>query len=94
MNNYSKLLRQSLDELDEWLLQRTNLNPNDDRLFYERVKYLLREAVDSEPQNVDSIIETILYTITDSGPNDMLRDDFLPSLSQVVVAVQKKKKEG
>jgi hypothetical protein len=92
MNYYSKLLQQSLDELDEWLHQRPNTDPTEMR-FYESIKNLLKEALNSEPQIVDDIVKTILHVLVDSAPNDMLREDVLPSFQQVASAVQRKKKK-
>ncbi len=90
MNNYSKLLQQSLVELNEWLFQRPNMNPNDVG-FYERIKNLLNEASDSEPQKVESIIKKILYILTDSAPDEAFRGEFLPSFHQAANVVQRKK---
>jgi len=90
MNNYSQQFRQSLDELNAWLLQRPNLNPNDMR-FYESIKNHLTEALEAEPQQVDRIVETILHMLVDSALDD-IREGFLPTFLQIADAVQKKEK--
>ncbi len=92
MNHYSKLLQQSLEELDEWLRQRPSTDSTDTRV-YESIKNLLKEALNSKPQKVDGIVETLLHVLVDSVPIDMLREDVLPSFQQVANVVQRKKKK-
>jgi hypothetical protein len=92
MNHYSKLLQQSLTEFDEWLRQRPSTDTTDIR-FYESIKNHLKEAVNSDSQQVDNIVKTILHMLADSAPIDLLREDVLPSFQQVANVVQKRKKQ-
>ena len=75
MNNYSALLQQALGELNTWLLQKQNA-PSNDMQFYEGLKNLLTEALDSDPQKVDGIVKTILHMIADSGPDEVFEKAF------------------
>lgn len=90
MNNFSPLFQKAIEELDQWLPRHPDLMPEFDQ-FFKRIKNLLAEARDSESsQQVEDLVKTILYALGDSGPNEVIREGFLPSFNQVAIAIQKK----
>lgn len=78
MNHCNKSLQLSLDELDEWLFQRSNIDSTSIRP-YESIKNLLENAVNSEPQEVDGIVKTILHILADSVPDEKIQAGVMQS---------------
>ena len=91
MNPYSKLLENSLIEIDQYSLSEEGVKWNEN--WYLNLKGLVAKAANAESQEyAEEIMDAISRSIVDSGPLD---SEFSPSLKQAqetLIKVRRKRK--
>ena len=92
MNLYEKQFFQSLSELKVWL-QKNPLVAESNGKFFIRIHKLLVQGCDAATDDGAVVIaKTITRLIVDSGPQEVLGDDFLPSHTLICRSIEKVEK--
>ena len=85
MNPYTKLLKASLSEIDDFSKTQKGKEWNDS--WYKRTKVLVEKAAEEESQDrAEELMDMISWCIVDSGP---LGSGFVPSIDKAQEALIK-----